>query len=74
METCSGDDNNNNTFVKIDCVMKNHVIDEHKEYLSKHYDINLNSKTEALPQCTGSLTCTKFRLVYYRILLLHLTI
>ena len=39
METCSGDDNNNNTFVKIDCVMKNHVIDEHKEYLSKHYDI-----------------------------------
>ena len=49
METCSGDDNNNNTFVKMYCVMKNYVIDEHKEYLSKHYDINLNSKIEALP-------------------------
>ena len=37
------------TYDKINSIMENDVIDEHKGYLSNHYGIKLNSKIEGLP-------------------------
>ena len=46
----SGDSNDDNsTYDKINSIMENDVISEHKGYLSNNYGIKLNSKIEGLP-------------------------
>ena len=46
----SGDSNDENgTYDKINSIMENDVISEHKGYLSNNYVIKLNSKIEGLP-------------------------
>ena len=42
-------DDKNGTYDKINSIMKNDIINEHKGYLSNHYDIKLNSKMGTLP-------------------------
>ena len=41
--------NKNGTYDKINSNMDNDIINEHKEYLSNHYGVKLNSKMETLP-------------------------
>lgn len=63
VEFNSEDSNDKNgTYEKIDSIVENDVINEHKECLSNYYGININTKIKVLLWCTGFLRNIKIQL------------